>query len=301
MKKLLLFFSFVLALTTSCSNSEDNICDSAQKLPYTELDKLYNSIDSLNKEYSTLSSTRGPQAIKWGRRFLSGTVDACVGVLTAETGPLGALLFSTVASGLYDDYLDYCMKSVSHLPRYASRNVPPVRLSIVLPVENANFVDSIGYYHNILLNEIQSKNLSFVDDNGNIDYNAYYKEVLAAAKKYGISGNCTTNAPQIFKYMNSIIKPLAQIKEGSQETYLSIIFNETYNDFNFDDSKTLQLRDACDKIIYNDLCMNCDHIVEYGIKVNDLIVSSNVESGIKEGLKIANNIAINSSLYWNSK
>ena len=73
--------------------------------------------------------------------------DACVGGLTAETGP-GALVFSTVASGLYDDYLDYIMRRIPQKSRYSSRSETSVSKKIVFPIESATFVDSIGFYHN---------------------------------------------------------------------------------------------------------------------------------------------------------
>lgn len=285
-------------MLTGCDSSEEQISESAQDLSNVEFAKLYNSIDSLHNEYSALS--RVSFADKWGRRFLVATFDACVGAITAETGP-GAFICSTVASGLYDDYLDYVNGRTTRSAKIRTRSVSPVQQpAVVFATEDPNFVDSIGFYHNQVIDEIQSKGLSFIDKDGNIDYNSYYNEVIAVAKKNGISCNVPIDKTLVFSYINSIIKPFAQVEDGNKEAFLSIVFNETYKNFNFDNSKTLQLRNACDKIIYNDLSINEDQVIEYGMKVNELIVNSKVDKNAKETMKVANNIAVNSSLYWGS-
>lgn len=299
------FYLFAIVMTlatvalTSCDSSEDIVSKSVQDLPNAELTRLYNSIDSLHNEYSTMDVARGAILNKWGRRFLVATFDACVGVITSETGP-GAFVCSTIASGLYDDYLDVVDRRFNRAYNFNTVSISITPQSVVFPSDNPCFVDSIGYYHNLVINEIQSKGQSFIDENGNIDYNSYYNEVLKVSKEKGIQCNAVINIPLVFRYINSIIKPFAQIEKGDEETIISIIFNGTYSDFNFDNSKTLQLRNVCEKIIYNDLSVDEDRVVEYGAKVNDLIVKSDVANDTKEMMKVANNIAINSSLYWSS-
>lgn len=301
MKKIYSLFAIVIVLTavglTSCDSSEDVICEPVEKLPDAELTKLYNSIDSLNNEYS--NHFRTSFTSKWARRFLVATFDACVGTLTAETGP-AAFVCSTVASGLYDDYLDAIDRRFGRIAPFKTRSTSNPPRSVVFPTRNPNFVDSIGYYHNLVITEIKSKGLSFIDRNDNIDYNSYYNEVMSAARRYGILRNVVINKPLIFRYINSVIRPFAHIEEGDKDTILSIIFGGTYNDFNYDSSKTLQLRNVCEKIIIDGLSVDEDQMVEYGTKVNDLIVNSNVDNDMKDTLKVANNIAVNSSLYWSS-
>lgn len=299
MKRFIFYFTIVLTLCmlTSCNKFDDVIVDTVNEQTDDELAKLYTSIDSLHNEYAnpTRSTTF---ADKWARRFLVATFDACVGAITAETGP-GAFVCSTIASGLYDDYLDAVIRR-GIMPHHNAQATSTNLQSIVFPTKFPCFVDSIGYYHNLVINEIRSKGLSFVDQNGNIDYNSYYNEVIETSKKNGIICNAAINKPLVFQYINSIIKPFAQVQEGDAETLLSIIFNETYSEFNFDNNKTLQLRNVCKKIIYNDLSVNESQTVEYATKVNELIEESNVAPSTKETMKVANNIAVNSSLYWSS-
>lgn len=151
-KKFLLFLitiSFLtIIFTSSCEKNEDINISQEQILSDPELTKLFSSIDSLNTVYTLKSSTRGALLDKWTRRVMCGLFDACVGGLTAETGP-GALVFSTVASGLYDDYLDYIMRRIPQKSRYSSRSETSVSKKIVFPIESATFIDSIGFYHNL--------------------------------------------------------------------------------------------------------------------------------------------------------
>jgi hypothetical protein len=79
---------------------------------------------------------------------------------------------------------------------------------------------------------------------------------------------------------------------------LSIFFNSAYNGFNFDKTLTVQHQEICEKIIYNCGNIKDSQLVEYGTKVNNLIVNSNLDANTKDNLQIANNIAINSSLRW---
>ena len=303
-KKFLLFLitiSFLtIIFTSSCEKNEDINISQDQILSDPELTKLFSSIDSLNTVYTLKSSTRGALLDKWTRRVMCGLFDACVGGLTAETGP-GALVFSTVASGLYDDYLDYIMRRIPQKSRYSSRSETSVSKKIVFPIESATFVDSIGFYHNTILEDIQPKMLSVIDNNGNINYAGYYNEVLAASKKYGISDSIEANNTLVFCYIESIIRPLAQIDEVNIDSIMPILFNETYNDFHFNNYKTTVLRNIFEQIVYNDLCMDVNQLIDYGIEVNNMILTSNVSDDIKNIMRITHSIAVNSSLYWNSK
>ena len=190
MKKVLnLFIAFTIAITsiTSCNSVEDIIDEPIQASEDVELAKLYNSIDSLQSEYLSSNITRVDWD-KWGRRGLGYAVDGVVGLLFAETGPLAGVI-GVVGSGLYEDYLDYmvsrCNTMNQQIQRTAQNGQTPIR-AVVFPDENTTYVDSIGYYHNLIINEVKSNGKSYTDVSGNINYNAYYEDVLAIAKQHGI-------------------------------------------------------------------------------------------------------------------
>ena len=143
--------------------------------------------------------------------------------------------------------------------------------------------------------------LSVIDNNGNINYAGYYNEVFVASKKYGISDSIEANNTLVFCYIESIIRPLAQIDEVNIDSIMPILFNETYNDFHFNNYKTTVLRNIFEQIVYNDLCMDVNQLIDYGIEVNNMILTSNVSDDIKNIMRITHSIAVNSSLYWNSK
>ena len=47
--------------------------------------------------------------------------------------------------------------------------------------------------------------------------------------------------------------------------------------------------------------MDVNELIDYGIEVNNMILTSNVSDDIKNIMRITHSIAVNSSLYWNSK
>lgn len=305
MKKVLfVFIAFTIAITaiTSCNSVEDIIDEPIQASKDVELAKLYNSIDSLQSEYLSSNITRVDWD-KWGRRGLGFAVDGVVGLLFAETGPLAGPI-GVVGSGLYEDYLDYMVSRCNTMSRQnqrTARNSQSPIQAVVFPVENSTYVDSIGYYHNLIINEIKSNGKLYTDDSGNINYAAYYEDVLAIAKQYGIQNDSYVNTKLLFQYLESIIKPMVQIEMSNQESVnsdliLSTFFNSTYKGFNFDKALTVQHQEICEKIIYNCVNIRDAQLVEYGTKVNNLIVNSNIDANTKDNLKIANSIAINSSL-----
>lgn len=309
MKRIFSLFAIVIALTavglTSCDSSEDVISEPVEKLPDAELTKLYNSIDSLQKVYSIPESR--VDLDKWGRRGLFYAVDGVVGLLFAETGPFTGII-SVVGSGLYEDYLDYMVSRCNTMDRKHRRNSQDESSikTIVFPVENATFVDSIGYYHNLIIHEVRSNGKSYTDNSGNINFSAYYEDVFVVARKYGIQNNHPINTQLLFQYLESIIKPVAQLDVNggddiNSKLLLSIFFNNNYNDFNYDTAKTSLHRDICEKIIYNCANIRDDQLVEYGTKVNDIIVNSHLDANTKDDLKIANNITVNSSLQWSNE
>lgn len=303
MQKIL--FIVAIAITTiifvtGCNNVEDMVENPMPMSQDIELTRLYNSIDSLQVEYSKVESRVNWE--KWGRRGFFYAVDGVVGLLFAETGPLSGMI-AAAGSWLYEDYFDYMVNRCNSINRRI-RNVSQGESSlkaVVFPVENATYIDSIGYYHNLIISEVQSNENNYISDNGYINFTAYYDDVLVAAKNHGIRFEYPVNTQLLFQYLESIVKPLAELELSAQteiksDLILSIFFNEAYNDFNYDTVTESLQRDICDKIIYNCSNVSDDQLIEYGTKLNEIIVSSSVDVKTKDNLKIANNIVINSSL-----
>lgn len=289
----------IMAMMSCSSQVEMSSC--SPQAQDEELTKLYASIDSLHNEY--VSVTRGSFLNKWSKRMLVGVADACVSAATTWTTPVGAFICGVVASGLCEDHLDNCIKQGESLdkqkkPKKTAYEMPP---AIVLNNDNANFVDSIGYYHNVILNEIKTKGIVGVDENDVFDIDNYINEVLIVCKKYGIVNDVLIDKSVIYPYIETVVRSLAEVEDGNYNMLMSAIFNEKLNNFNLSNEYTLQLHDICNKIIYNDLCVEDDEIIDYGTKINDLIIDSKISEESKANLQIANNVAVNSSLYWSVK
>ena len=296
---ILMIAAFAL-LSISCDRNEQIFNENLQTTQQIELSKLMNSIDSLNNYYLAIGTTRAFTLSKWQRRFVCSFVDACVGTVTIETGPVGAFVFSTLASGLYEDYLDVVLGSTSEYSLYSPNGIRGQQATIIFPTKNASFVDSIGYYHNLVLDKIKSKNKSYIDD-GKIQYQSYFKEIISESKRLGIPVSKVEESTYIYKYIDLFIKNLAKETEISRETLLSIVFNNAFVEFGYSDIQSSQIYNICNKIIYDDLCVNDDQLESYGIQINNLIENSEVDSDLKIVMKIANNIAINSSIFWKTR
>lgn len=302
-KILFLIVVCTVAITsfTSCNSDEYIVSEPQQISQDMELSRLYYSIDSLQNLYST--STSRVNWDSWGRDCLSHGVDALTGLLFSESGLL-AVAASIAGSHLYMDYLDYIVKQCNNMKpqmHNSTHEGSSTLKAIVFPVENPTFVDSIGYYHNLIIADIQSNGKSYINDNDSINYSACYKDVLEAAKNHGICCNSPFDTQILFKYLESIIKPMARMEASENPVFdsdkiLSIFFNETYQSLNYGETKRAQQREICDKIILNYAKVSDDKLVEYGKKINDLIVNSNLDDTTKYDLKVANNIALNSSL-----
>lgn len=304
MKRTLSFFVVLVAcivvLNTSCSGTEQLTEEVVMTSQDMEMSKICNSIDSLQTNYRSLGDSRGFSLGKWQRRFLCGFVDACVGTVTIETGPVGSFVFSTLASGLYDDYLDVVLGSAQCQYSENAQNKTSMRqVGVIFADRNTSFIDSIGYYHNVVLSEIRSKGKSFVDAEGKIDYKEYFNEIVSVSKKYGIPSGRVDDSSDVLKYIDIVIKNLAKEIDIERNDLVSIIFNEAFSDFKYNDTQTKLLHNVIDKIIYDDLCVSYEELISYGTQVNNIIENSNIDNDIKNVMRVANNLSINSSLFWN--
>lgn len=294
---LLIFFLTTIATisTTSCDSREEDSYVSVHSPSDPELAKLFLSIDSLHNEYTTTSRTSVVD--KWGKRFTVATVDACVSIITSPSF-WGTIIASTAASWAYEEYLNYVDSRFSRTPRRVVDSGSALPNSVIFPTSNPQYLDSIGFYHNLLIDELRATGVSFINSNGDIDYNSCYQEVVRLARKHGIQHQISFNNSLAHNYINSIILTFYMTEEGSCETFLSAIFNKEYYQLGVDSSRTTQLRKTCEKIIYSTVNVKAEDLIEYGTKVNQLINDSNVDAATKNELKIANNIVINSSLNW---
>ncbi len=298
---LVVILTVVIIGITGCNSIEDLASEPTNVPQDVELTRLCNSIDSLQNEYLT-SNTRVDWE-KWSKRGFFYAVDGVVTLLFAEAG-LYAPVIGTFGSWLYEDYFNYmvdrCNTMNSPIRKITRGEISPLN-TVIFPVENATYVDSVGYYHNLIIAEVQSNGKSYISENGDINFMSYYKDVLDSARNHGIHCDNPINTKLLFQYVESIIKPLAELEVSNQKEIdsnliLSIFFNERYKGFNYDNAKTIQHKNICDKIIYNCVFVRDNQLVEYGTKVNDLIVGSKIDDDSKNNFKIANNIAINSSL-----
>lgn len=137
------------------------------------------AVDSLNDNY--LPYTTRTNIRKWGSRFLSAVVDASVGaVASAATTPIGGTIIGTGASWAYEEYLGNILDKVESSSSTGTDNQAFVPVVIFAPERgNMTFVDSVGYYHNMLLAEIAKSGKTYLDQNGEVDMEELFTDITA--------------------------------------------------------------------------------------------------------------------------
>ena len=305
-KVIFVFSAFVVFATiTSCSNELHEV--SSFNNETIEFSKLLNSIDSLNRKYVPQQDTRGFWH-KWGRRALAGTVDGCVGCVSgAATGGFGGLVFGGIASGLYDDYMDNIERRMSRSSTMKETTILPVQKQHVIfqsdNGEPADFIDSIGYYHNLILDELKASGISYVHNDTDVDYEGIYKAVTTICKKYGICYNEDNHDKKlaIFAVTDNFIKIMAKDSIPDLDTCFNVIENKKISSLGISSEKMKNLHQVCNKIVNSVVSTSSENAISYGNEINKIVDNSSVSLPIKKEIKITNNIAVNSYLYWNDK
>ena len=180
MKNIFIFISCLITglAFTSCDNSIlEATNQSTVEVKKDSYASFLTSLDSLNNNYNIVQNEqRGINFKKWTGKAFSAIIDYSVGTVAfAATSPLGGTLIGTCASWLYDEYWEKVV--CKHFRGTQQKSAPTLTAgpSIVFNESpDASFIDSIGYYHNLLLAELDSLNVSGIDENNNIDYEGLF-------------------------------------------------------------------------------------------------------------------------------
>lgn len=300
-----------LFFLSSCNNDEvTGVCESNMNAEHSlntdeniATKRFFDSVDSLNQCYSKVS-TRGLLA-KWGGRIFASVVDYSIGaVASAAISPFGGAIVGTLASYAYDDYWNNCIKKVeeqNNVNAVTTRTIIETTPTLVLSnKDNPTFVDSIGYYHNVLLAELRVLGKSYFDSNGNIDYEELLNDVTMIASDYHIASGEIDQLKKthLFKLADSFIKKVDTENEDFVGTYFSQYGNSLLSNLGFSASKINSCRNLCSKIAEVVPYATEAELIEYGNNLHTLIDDSNLSDEDKESFKVMNDVAINSQVYW---
>ncbi len=99
---------------------------------------------------------------------------------SAATTPIGGTIIGTGASWAYEEYLGNILDKVESSSSAGTDNQAFVSMVILAPERgNMTFVDSVGYYHNMLLAEIAKSGKTYLDQNGEADIEELFTDITA--------------------------------------------------------------------------------------------------------------------------
>ena len=317
-----------LALLASCSEDsvstrelenaknqqEENLLENS-----ADFRSLLEGVETINLDYAEYSTRDGDIediSKSAAKGFLSCVADGCVGAVAAPaTCGLGGYVIGSAASIAYGCYLDYILGEIEKPieeekddtdsdPKSeetgASRcsmlsakgNVPYVILG---DGTNKNFIDSIGYYHNVLISKMKQENKNYINDKGEINYDSLMSDLLSnvsAVRPHteipDIKINKTTYR-KIDKYIHYIINSDNSLILESPVLY--------YDDDSRD--KTM-VKMFCSKITRIIPYISDEKAIEYAKRIEKIIDKSNIDKSHKDYFKIGVCIMVNSKIYWRS-
>ena len=309
MKNIFIFISCLITglAFTSCDNSIlEATNQSTVEVKKDSYASFLTSLDSLNNNYNIVQNEqRGINFKKWTGKAFSAIIDYSVGTVAfAATSPLGGTLIGTCASWLYDEYWEKVV--CKHFRGTQQKSAPTLTAgpSIVFNESpDASFIDSIGYYHNLLLAELDSLNVSGIDENNNIDYEGLFVIVQNLLANHG--HNCPEINSEIkylcFSYADREIKSLNPNEFENWTIDYNVLNTTEYLPLNIKEEQIVLLNEVGNSLYNAVVSLSDSNIISYGKDLYGIIENSKLERNEKDELHVLNNIAINSTLHWSSE
>ncbi len=102
----------------------------------------------------------------------------------------------------------------------------------------------------------------------------------------------------IFSFTDNLIKELANSEKPDLLPCFNLLHSNEYLSLNFSNEDIEMLSELCNKIILTINELDHDSSISYGNKIYELVEKSKLPLKLKNEIKIANNVTINSNLYW---
>lgn len=308
---LMVSLSIVSTFVSSCSNQQidDSLHNSSKQelneASSQEFTNLCSSIDNLNSNYATLekTTTRG-RATKWGGRFFSAVVDGIGGYIA---GPIAGWVVGPLVSWAFEEHWERCNKE---LTQNHNNMIDMKKIDLEIPsktyVPNSNVItmkDSIGYFHNKILDEIAIKDKKYtLLDNNDVDYKTLYEDCLNTANKLGanIAPISNNDKEKYLVLADDIVKSFEKCAKDSislEKAFKNI--NDSYIK-KFGNNQKIELTEIIQKKIAP-VISNMDdeeEIIKYADKLNNIYNENNINHELKDCIKTATDVTINSKLFW---
>lgn len=307
MKNLLFFASTIIVATSmfSCTNvtetaSEENIAFISEG----NSNDLLNKIDKINEKYQTtkapLTKNKDETARKWGGRIFSAVVDGIGGYIA---GPAGWLV-GPLCSWAYEEHWNRCTRDIkptttTRPKKISARDSSMVPTYVVANKEYLTHIDSIGYYHNLILDKLSQTNNNYFNSDSTINYKLIYTDCEKASKELSLDIPKTEEKEKLISLSEFIVERIAKCYDENDLNKAFDDINQYYNrEFNLDE--TLIITEKIQRKIISAIkdINNEDNLKQYANEIYDAIFSSGVSPDLKEKASVANTVTINSKLYW---
>lgn len=300
MKKCLFLFVTVLtALFSACSSDNyESSADPVNKISLEEssFKELCVTIDSIGSKYNS-PITRGNTLTKWGGRVFSAVVDGVSGTITGSAG----FVVGPLCSWAYDEYWDSIVRRMETRGVASESNDIKVSPTYVYNDGCMAKSDSIGYYHNKILDDIANSGNNYLSESGDIDYQVLLEECIESANKYGIESQIDSVDKQKYvDFAKDVIRYFVDCyKQGNTLDKAYANMNASYN-AKFGDKDFIKVEIVQQKIVDILNCIdNEDSVREYADLVNNVLKESTISPELKKEIKTVTDVTINSKLYWN--
>ncbi len=320
MKKLFVFLLAVISLTLTIGCSTEDFPFNSQPehsknaLSYNvEFQNILHEIDSINVLYDkpsrgsfkngfsvTVADNLGALCGKGIGRWVGGAIGSLAGnPFTTAAGAIigskvGPYVVSAVASGIAN--------ALTSEVRSEQNKSLSVNYSFAFSDNLNSQMDSIGYYHNLCMVQIQ-KNHSKYTTKGVVDTHMIYDDIVAYYKSIGIYDPILEN----IEVKNFIVTELTNMGKSSTQCYLGKISEnkliEIHTEYlkskvGLTDEEITIHKDFGTKIALQCSRLEVKEIQNYAKDVNKVIETSKLNKELKTELATNAQFIVNSSLCW---
>lgn len=292
-----------MIVLTSCSGELQETMSNETKTEDVEFAKLCSSVEQIGTNYGS-PETRSINWNKWGGKIFSAAVDGITGYIA---GPAG-LVVGTLCSWAFDEHWDRCTKMMSRAgySNIELQSEQDIHLTPTYVFNDGVLTrsDSIGYYHNMILDDLTKSKKEYITVTGEIDCQSILSDCIIYAKKYGIELNISNaDKNNYVNFSKDVVKSFYACGKNEITIYEAFDSINTSYIRKFNNKEYLGKTEIFqDKIIETlNSIDGYDNITNYADQVNIIIKDANVSPTLKQDLKTVTDITVNSRIYWDDK
>jgi len=300
---------------TSCKSDKKNTMIATDSYVMQEdiaMKNLLDSIDALNEKYPAtqikgsfwgggavaLADAAGMAAgggiggwVGGVAGSLAGPAGTVVGVVIGQrVGPwIGCFLASGAANVIFNN----------PGPRAISDDGDDYQFVYIISNE-----DSLGYYHNYMMTEINRNKDRYYSSSGSVDYDLMYEDIVSFLHNIGRYDEALEDSIVKCSIVNQIRSICLISERYISNPQSDELINEQCdflkNQCYLQDEEVNIYRDYSVKILNKCITLDNSQIESYSQDLNEVISNSNLSQEKKEELSFSADLTINSAIYWNT-